>query len=283
MKHNEQRERFLKEFKEKFPKFKIILFTGIKKPIIVEDENGWRYKKNNCDNILKIGFSFQSLIEKEKFIEVKLKQIHPNLKLISYNGLKKPIIVEDENGFKYSPQCYDLLNGHKVTIETSLNKEELFKFKANIKHSSFYTYEDFNYINGKQKIKIKCPVHGSYEQIIESHLAGHGCKKCNTIGFSKESWVKRLKNKKAYFYIIKVYNKNEKFVKIGITSTNIKERYRNLKEYKYKIIKTLEGEPSMIYDLEKEYLKKYKTFKYYPKLSFEGKTECFTTKILTLI
>jgi len=39
----------------------------------------------------------------------------------------------------------------------------------------------------------------------------------------------------------------------------------------------------MIYDLEKEYLKKYKTFKYYPKLSFEGKTECFTTKILTLI
>ena len=180
-----------------------------------------------------------------------------------------------ENGFIYKPQCYDLINGSIVTIETCTNKNELFKFKANKRHSDFYNYDKINYTNSKTKITVTCKIHGDFDQIPESHLFGHGCPKCGTVGFSKESWLKRLKNKKAYFYVLRVFTDDEEFIKIGITSTSINKRYKSLKNYKFDVLIMLEETPSKVYDIEKELLKKYKNFKYLPKQKFEGWSECF--------
>lgn len=283
MKHEESKKQFIEIFNKKHLDFKIIKFTKMSSEIIVEDKNGFRYKKNNCFHVLKNGFNVQSVIDKENFINYKLKEMHPGLTLIKYNGMSERLVVQDENGFKYQPQCYDVLKGSRVSIETCIDKEKLFEFKANKLHNNFYNYPEFKYINGRQKITIKCEIHGEFKQKIESHLLGHGCKKCSSVGFSKDSWLKRLKNKKAFFYIIKVYNDSEEFIKIGITSTSVNKRYQNLIGYKFKIIKLIESTPSVVYDMEKKVLKEYKNFKYLPKQLFEGWSECITINCLNKI
>lgn len=280
MKHEEAKKQFIETFNKKFPDFKIIKLTNISSEIIVEDENGFRYKKNSCFNALKYGFNIQSVIDKKKYIEYKIKEIHPNLTLITYHGMKERLLVEDENGFKYQPQCYDLLKGSKVSIETCTDKEGLFKFKANKKHNNYYNYGNFKYYNGKAKIIINCKIHGNFEQTIESHLSGRGCPKCGTVGFSKASWLKKVKGDKALFYILRVYNDNEVFIKFGITSKTINYRYRTLKNYKFDIKYVKEGSASEIYDTEKRMIKKYKCCKTIPKLQFKGYSECFDINCL---
>lgn len=283
MKHKEANESFIDKFNEKFPNFKIVKFTNVTSEIIVEDGDGWLYRKSNGYNLLKSSFNIQSVIDKEKYIESKIKLLHPTLKLLEYNGMKEPLLVEDVNGFKYTPQCYDLLRGSKISIETCTEKYNLFVFKANKIHNNFYSYEPFDYTNGKVKIKINCPIHGEFDQLIESHLCGHGCKKCGSVGFSKESWLKKTKGKRAFFYILKVFNENEEFIKFGITSNTVKERYRRLKNYQFEIIKLIEDTPSKVYDMEKRLIKEYKNYKVMPKLPFEGWSECLSITCLEKI
>ena len=57
-------------------------------------------------------------------------------------------------------------------------KIEDFISKANKIHNNKYEYENILIKNFYQKIKIKCPIHGWFEQSIASHLKGHGCKEC---------------------------------------------------------------------------------------------------------
>lgn len=75
-------------------------------------------------------------------------------------------------------------------------------------------------------------------------------------------------------------NEDESFIKVGITSLNVKLRYKQLKDYDYKIIGLVKGDPSYIYDLEKEFIKEFKNYKYIPKILFQGYTECFKNNII---
>ena len=72
-----------------------------------------------------------------------------------------------------------------------------------------------------------------------------------------------------------MYNDDEKFIKVGITSNSIEKRYKNLKKYKYKIIDTIVGNANYIYDIEKLFLKENKINKINIKHNIPGKTECF--------
>lgn len=55
---------------------------------------------------------------------------------------------------------------------------ETFILKASEKHNSFYNYDDVVYINARTKVKINCPIHGSFYQTPYDHLSGSGCPKC---------------------------------------------------------------------------------------------------------
>jgi very-short-patch-repair endonuclease len=47
-------------------------------------------------------------------------------------------------------------------------------------HGNFYSYPDYQIIkNNKTKIKIMCPVHGEFYQMLSEHQSGKGCSKCN--------------------------------------------------------------------------------------------------------
>jgi hypothetical protein len=60
---------------------------------------------------------------------------------------------------------------NRLTLEEFINKAE-------IKHSKKYNYDFVDYIRGSIKVKIKCSIHGLFEQTPQSHLSGKGCPEC---------------------------------------------------------------------------------------------------------
>lgn len=167
--------------------------------------------------------------------------------------------------------------GYKLSSKKqSLTKEE-FILRANKVHNRRYIYDDVIYINGFSKILIKCKLHGIFEQEPLTHLKGVGCPKCNIKGISKEKFIEFSNNKECTFYIIKCFNENEEFYKIGITSRSIKDRfYGNNMPYKYEVIKEYKSSANDVWEIE-NYLKSNLRSCYTPKTIFGGSSgECFS-------
>ncbi len=93
---------------------------------------------------------------------------------------------------------------------------EIFILKSKKVHGDKYNYDSVNYINGKTKIKIICPEHGTFYQIPQAHLRGDGCSKCSNNYSNKSIFIeksnKRHNNK--YDYSLVEYKNNKTKVKI---------------------------------------------------------------------
>ena len=75
----------------------------------------------------------------------------------------------------------------KYTTETFIEKAEKI-------HGDKYDYSLVDYIKWKVKVKIKCKIHGTFEQEPSNHLQGQGCKKCGLINSAN----KQRKSKKQF-------------------------------------------------------------------------------------
>lgn len=51
--------------------------------------------------------------------------------------------------------------------------------KSSIIHNNKYTYGSTIFTKTSEKTIITCPTHGDFYQVANSHLRGHGCKKCS--------------------------------------------------------------------------------------------------------
>jgi Zn finger protein HypA/HybF involved in hydrogenase expression len=71
------------------------------------------------------------------------------------------------------PQC-----GHAKTVSSSKYSNEDFVSKALIVHNNQYNYDDISYQGAREKVKIKCPTHGDFDQVAYYHLSGNGCPQC---------------------------------------------------------------------------------------------------------
>jgi hypothetical protein len=142
----------------------------------------------------------------EVFLE-DIKKIHGDrydYSKVAYNGnLEKIIIVCKKHGeFLQLPKVH--LKGcgctkcKSETISKKLSKTtDQFIKKANEVHGYKYDYQHSNFIGATKKLEILCKLHGKFIQIADSHLAGHGCKKCanEALIFSKsdteEEFIKK--------------------------------------------------------------------------------------------
>ncbi len=59
-------------------------------------------------------------------------------------------------------------------------------------HGDRFEYDLSSYSKTKAKMRIKCPTHGWFEQLVDGHAAGKGCAKCY-----RESSIKRLSSQKS--------------------------------------------------------------------------------------
>lgn len=118
----------------------------------------------------------------EEFIK-KAKNVHGNkydYSKVNYinSRIKIKIICPEHGEFEQIPNSH--LSGHncpKCVGGVNLNTESFIE-KSKIIHDEKYNYNEVNYINCFNKVKIICPIHGIFIQNPHTHLCGSGCPKC---------------------------------------------------------------------------------------------------------
>lgn len=123
----------------------------------------------------------------EQFIE-DARKVHGNKynydKVKYENNKTKVIITCPEHGdFLQTPNKHLLGRGcpkcgRIKTINSIKYTFESFVIKANTIHNNKYDYSKVNYVNGRTKVEIICPIHGSFWQIPNGHLQNKGCPLC---------------------------------------------------------------------------------------------------------
>jgi len=146
--------------------------------------------------------------------------------LVEYinNKTKVKIICPEHGIFAQTPKNH-LHNrgckkcGIRKRTEFKTKTLETFIKQASKKHDNKYDYSLVEYINNKTKIKIICPIHGTFEQRPDAHLSGKGCIKCqhNYIksikSFTKEKFIttaKQIHGSKYNYSLVSYINANTK-------------------------------------------------------------------------
>lgn len=80
------------------------------------------------------------------------------------------------------------------------NTKDFIKKAKKVHKGKNYGYNKTVYNGAHSPITVECPKHGDFEQMAYTHLAGHGCKKCQYISVS-------LKNSKTQKQLIKEFKK----------------------------------------------------------------------------
>ena len=128
----------------------------------------------------------------QEFIE-KARLVHGNkydYSMAEYknNKLKIKIICPMHGIFEQIPNSHLIGCGCSICASiikinrcrsTTLTTEQFIE-KANKIHNNRYNYSLVEYINNRTKVKIICPVHGTFEQTPDKHLQKHGCPLCNS-------------------------------------------------------------------------------------------------------
>lgn len=159
-------------------------------------------------------------VSQEEFIK-RAKKVHGDKydyskSIYAHSETKVIIICPTHGEFLQTPHGHNKGKGcaECAKIGRRFSKEEFIK-RANKIHGDKYDYSKSNYVHGRTKIIITCPIHGEFEQIAHSHIEGRGCKKCgktkNTEWFIHES--KKVHGDK-YDYTKAIYVGSGKKLKI---------------------------------------------------------------------
>lgn len=231
--------------------------------------------------------SSNSALDKKSYFTKKCNKVH-NFKYdyteTIFNKVTEHVLIKcPEHGyFKQKLDNHLQGQGCKKCYGNQVRTTIDFIKEANEVHNNFYSYSKSIYKNRRSKLIITCPFHGDFEQNAGLHLAGSGCPICS---ISKSGWSRThfinhcIKNNNGLgiLYVIRCFNENEQFYKIGITSQNIKKRFSKVKDlpYSYEIIYEFHNDPEIIYNLETHLHRLFSSYSYKPLLPFKGSTECF--------
>lgn len=229
----------------------------------------------------------------EDFIK-KAKKVYNDkydYSLVEYKGhhTKVDIVCPKHGVFSKTPSQHLYgreCNGCSPARIKHLKKyKDKFLEKSEKIHDNKYDYSKVEYNGSANKVEIICNIHGSFLQSPKVHLEGSGCQECGkeANSYSYSEWQKSGENSNDFdsfkCYIIKCWNENEEFYKIGKTYQKIKRRFRNNKStslpYNYEVIKVFEGGAREISELENGLQGINKDNNYLPKIYFKGHTECF--------
>jgi hypothetical protein len=260
--------------------FKVVgVYEGIHKKIKVSDGLG-EFLVEPHSLLMGSRPTMQTCTDKEAHLQ---KRIDKDYKIVSkYLAADKPILVENKYGV-HKTRPKNLLSGSRLTIQTAVDPTKYYIARAREIHGDRYDYSKVEYVNMSSNITVICKIHGEIQQTAQNHLNSSGCKKCSDAlkgGRSFSNWRDRCPRSPGIFYILRCWNEEEEFYKVGITCRSVKKRYAYSKEmpYNYEVIKEFVSEDRKeIWDLEKETQRKLKQYKYKPKITFGGSIrECFS-------
>lgn len=178
-----------------------------------------------------------------------------------------------------------LMNGAKPTIQSAINKNEYFINQCKEKFGSkSFTYDKVEYIGSTTSVTINCQIHGEFEKTPQAMLRltqKQGCPICSRV-LHNITWLKHAKlkynmNKEHTFtlYVVKCFDDKETFIKVGITSRDLKIRLNTI-PYKCEVVKLIESSNyKHIWKLECQLkLWIHKNDLYKPERDFGGYFEC---------
>ncbi len=103
------------------------------------------------------------------YSEVKYLGTHTKVRIICLDhGAFYQLPLNHRRGVG-CPSC----NGGVKTLDSGSFIEQALEV-----HGSKYDYSKVRYTNWKTKVRIRCPLHGWFDQVPHSHLIGYGCFKC---------------------------------------------------------------------------------------------------------
>lgn len=232
----------------------------------------------------------------EQFIK-KAKEAHGDTydyNSVIYISIKTKVAIDCSTHGKFYQTPEKHLKGQGCSKCSRKHKKTTEEFVEEAKkvHGNKYDYSKAFYTRNRDKIKIICKKHGQFFQNPINHLLGYGCDECgreittkysknNPTGWSYTNWKKageRSKNFDSFkVYIIKCWNENEEFYKIGKTFTTIEKRFKNktYMPYNWKKVQVFKGGAKEMSILEKKLQKNNKKHKYTPKNNFKGVNECY--------
>lgn len=167
------------------------------------------------------------------------------------------------------PRCKDC-NRHRLGYKkrTSHSKRECHKFAL------LYA----------RRIDFKKSKHNKYYNYARKHnwldeICSHMERGAYT-GAGKRSFISDCQtlNNPGLFYVLKVFDYDESFYKLGITSkSSVSERYSySNMPYDYEILTEYTDDPAEIWHLERHFKEKIKPYSYMPDIPFGGCVfECF--------
>lgn len=257
-------------------------FKGLTKSILVKDKYGLLEIKT-ARQLLNNKPSILSALNKTEYFMNQLKDLYPNIAELltpqsEYINARTKMLFETRFGIvSITPDA--LLSGHTPNIRSAINRKEYFKNQLLYLYDNKYDFIVQSTNRHEGKCILICPIHGN--QLIDNdHIfSGCGCPKCNN--FWENSNI---------FYLIRLYNENEDFYKLGISHKTKEGSIRRFKDYKslgYNVeeLKIIEFEDFVeCRDFETK-LKKLIKYNLYTPLNWVNKssTECFTRDSLPII
>lgn len=289
--------KFNKKHNNKFDYSKAI-FLGMKTKIeIICPEHGvfWQIPESHlvsifgckeCSNSLRKDDPNKLSLQEFKDRVFKVQGTNYDLtKIIKYTNIKSKYIFRCvEHNVEFEQSGYDAMLGKtgckqckatKIGLANSKTHEQWLE-QALAKHGNKFEYDKAVYMGDKEKIIIKCPTHGYFEQSAGQHLV-YGCDKCARDAVN----IERFKNTPTIFYSFEYRG----LYKIGITTKPSAQLryYKDLEDWDNvsNLIEVPLSNFPEAYMFEQFLITKYQEYRYYGKKIFNktGITEVFTENI----
>ncbi len=280
--HENKYDYSLVEYKNSKTKIKIIC----SKHGVFNQRPSKRLQGQGCPDCNKPSYNTENFIE-------KVKSIHPTL------IFNKTIYIDSKTRVLYECKKHGIKNVFPTGLIQGEGCKNCAMSKPKIKKkdwiSRFLTNNNKNIsyelvpseFKSEDKISFICKIHGEFKQSPANHSKGHSCPKCglekhkDKRGWSAIKWKNMGSISKNFdsfkVYIIRCWNDEEEFYKIGKTYTTVNYRFKNNSQipYDYEVLKIIKGDAEEISNLELKLQEDNKKFKYIPKIKFSGSTECY--------
>lgn len=196
-------------------------------------------------------------------------------------------------GTKYGDvmvKASSLLKGLKFTIESAVDKNEFARNRIIEVHGEAFDLSRVNYTRGRDNITIGCKKHGFVDVQFNNLVQHRGCPKCGNEllkeevkdngGWEYSKWEEQGLKSNNFdsfkIYVIKCWNEEEEFFKIGKTFNTMKDRMKGnncskAMPYNWEVVKLFPlTDARSVCELEVEAKNLLREFRYTPKIEFSG-------------
>lgn len=140
---------------------------------------GHHLKGTGCPKCTK----YAEALTQEEFIR-RVKSVYGDkytYEKTIYKGVANPVTITCKIHGDFTPNANNFLHGHGcMKCAHGSRTTEDFIREAKVVHGDKYSYDRTNYTSGSCKVIIGCPIHGDFEQNVQAHLKGGGCKMCGS-------------------------------------------------------------------------------------------------------